>query len=1311
MSPRNEDFLFAQEAQNKGYVTEDQVEEAFLLQKRMAEELKIDERLAVILVKRGWMAEDQARRVYALLEPEGKRVQIEGYKLVERVGRGSMGTVYKAIHLGLHRVVAVKVLRRELLGEKVHTERLKNEARMLAELEHPHIVRALDAGESNGFPYVVMEYVEGETLKDRIARLGALEEDEALRIGRGIADALEKARRMGVVHRDVKPGNILISSRGVAKLMDLGLAKGPVDMELTQHGATVGTPQFMAPEQVEEAGAVDCRSDIYGLGATMYAMLTGRPPFTGASMAEILNKVLNEQPIPIRAVSKHVSPEVSYLVERMMLKDPSLRYQVPVDVVEHMDRVLGGQSIIPDGFQGNWEGYLLKARLAKRRRRLRIAAVALLAIAIGGYVGFDYTQRMAARDRAEATIDQILTEGADNEFMTRNDLERKLGRLTELKQKLREQREAGGLSDRTDEADRRIERLERYEKRWKNYDVLLVEVDRLVKQRRFGTAHTQLLAFRDTCTDYPALRRQAGSRITEVLRASALAVDQVVAQAKDIAAGNVGEYAARFRALSDQLARGDFVERPRAPGGSSPLERARRALKTLSGQLETVRGAVDDLRGTYAGKAVNEAIRSATPVVVMRRQLETDVARVKLVLETSLRAETWTGGFRREPIFQLVENQLESVARDFDDQVNVWGEEILRGANRLVKAEDYGPALEAVNGLLKSLGGKGFEGLRARGTALATEIEVREAEMDARRLGLLQETAQRVAERLKRGEVARARRAIDQALAEKAAEDQEVRTALGSLEHGLEAVEAVWAASLDALAAAGENARFDEPLRVYDDAWQLTNEPFEKWRLGRVDKGLRRITARVFVGDRYVERTFDVRRFPFGQHLTWAEMGGKTVDPMHAALVRLFDVTESSWLRVPDLRPVRTALQQVLAELERIPGLETWQQFVDGAEEAVGEEQDDRETESANLRRTANRWKNEGDYVPALDKYREYLAPGAPWRATDDFDKWADAVRAAVLECEAEAAKREIETWLKGFRAEELANGRTRLRCGFDIPVCLDSFLHGYGRLVSEEGSVVTPGGATADRYALELLSGVEGLLPSRPLSLPCMFDAADTIEMAFDLDTRQGAFFLALDIDGAQIGILSADPRWFPGWTLPDAVLAEDEDAVDFYGRGRGIAWRDGLGFGEVARTQPKPSKWNWQGAQRGRNHAGWTKLEEGKGRQFAFKPGHRYRVKLVRARDRLTLMVADLRSFRALGEKAFEEVWTRRESVWRSTGTDSEVAPGELRRGSGKLSILSWSTVRIDNLELTGLVREAWKTERRKAENEAKKDAEKAK
>ena len=228
---------------------------------------------------------------------------------------------------------------------------------------------------------------------------------------------------MGIVHRDVKPGNIILTRKDEPKLMDLGLAKGPVDLGLTQHGATVGTPQFISPEQAQDPRKADTRSDIYSLGATLYAMVTGRPPFQGTTLAEVLTKVLYEAPTPPRVLNKKVSPEVGYLIERMMLKDPALRYRTPSDVVHDIDEILAGRSIIPDGFTGNWEAFLLRKRI---RKWTKLGVGAVVGLVLLGAGALDHARphpdtrgARARRGGYQADLLATAAESSDSEVMIR----------------------------------------------------------------------------------------------------------------------------------------------------------------------------------------------------------------------------------------------------------------------------------------------------------------------------------------------------------------------------------------------------------------------------------------------------------------------------------------------------------------------------------------------------------------------------------------------------------------------------------------------------------------------------------------------------------------------------------------------------------------------------------------------------------------------------------------------------------------------------------------------------------------------------
>lgn len=267
------------------------------------------------------------------------------YEILDRVGAGAMGTVFKARQKKLGRIVALKVLKPSLARDSRYVDRLRREARLVASLNHPHIVTGYDLGEEGGYHFFVMEFVEGKSLRALLTERGRFAEAEVLAIGREVAEALDHAYRSGVIHRDVKPGNILIDEQGRAKLTDLGLAKGPTDLTLTRDGATVGTPQYISPEQARNPQDVDVRSDLYSLGATLYHMATGTPPFRGATMAELLTKVLHEVPEAPDAVNPELSPGLSLVLRKLLAKELRVRYQTPRELLDDLERV--AQSLPP----------------------------------------------------------------------------------------------------------------------------------------------------------------------------------------------------------------------------------------------------------------------------------------------------------------------------------------------------------------------------------------------------------------------------------------------------------------------------------------------------------------------------------------------------------------------------------------------------------------------------------------------------------------------------------------------------------------------------------------------------------------------------------------------------------------------------------------------------------------------------------------------------------------------------------------------------------------------------------------------------
>jgi serine/threonine-protein kinase len=247
------------------------------------------------------------------------------YRLESKLGSGGMSTVYLARDGTLERWVAVKVMHREMSDQPDQIERFRREARAVAQLSHPNVVAVIDAGEDGGHPYIVFEYVDGETLKQRIERVGPLPVDEAtayaIEIGRGLLAA--HTRRL--VHRDVKPQNVLIDSEGRAKVTDFGIARSLEADGLTQTGRVLGTTDYVSPEQAMGRG-VDARTDIYSLGVLLYEMLTGEVPFTAETVVGVAMKHVNEPMPDVQKRRPEVSSALAAVVERATAKEPKKRY-------------------------------------------------------------------------------------------------------------------------------------------------------------------------------------------------------------------------------------------------------------------------------------------------------------------------------------------------------------------------------------------------------------------------------------------------------------------------------------------------------------------------------------------------------------------------------------------------------------------------------------------------------------------------------------------------------------------------------------------------------------------------------------------------------------------------------------------------------------------------------------------------------------------------------------------------------------------------------------------------------------------------
>jgi len=341
-----------------------------------------------IAVNRGLIDREQADTIAAATPtatpaPAKPGRRLANFLLLSRIGSGGMGVVFRAIQLTTGRHVALKILPRRFARDRAYIQRFLREAQAAAKLDHPNIVRAIDAGEAHGRFYFAMELVAGETLKQRIRRLGPLPEDEVVEIGRQVAMALEHASARGIVHRDVKPANILITPEGVVKLADLGLARHAADGSVTIGGAPIGTPLYMSPEQAKGREDVDVRSDIYSLGATLYHAATGSPPFTGPNSAAIITKHLFERPAPPSERRPQLSEDFSLVVLKMLAKRPADRYQSPARLIRDLERVADGRP--PIGALSRTTSNAL--RRTRRRKRSPIATLVTAAMAFACLAG------------------------------------------------------------------------------------------------------------------------------------------------------------------------------------------------------------------------------------------------------------------------------------------------------------------------------------------------------------------------------------------------------------------------------------------------------------------------------------------------------------------------------------------------------------------------------------------------------------------------------------------------------------------------------------------------------------------------------------------------------------------------------------------------------------------------------------------------------------------------------------------------------------------------------------------------------------
>jgi serine/threonine protein kinase len=352
------------------------------------------------------------------------RILLDRYEVGRLLGAGGMAEVFEGRDRLLARRVAIKVLQAQFARDPSFLIRFKREAQAAASLSHPNIVGVYDTGTEDGTHFIVMEYVEGRTLKDAIRGEGPLYPDRAAEICEDVCSALAAAHARGLIHRDIKPGNVMLTPEGKVKVMDFGIARATTSETITQTAAVVGTAQYISPEQAQ-GQTVDYRSDLYSLGCCLYEMLTGTVPFTGATPVAIAYRHVREDPTPPRMLNADVPAPLEAICLKAMAKLPDNRYQTAAEFQSDLERFRNGQPVqatpllaaattqaIPRGDGGADPTAMLGGATAadyaepyeeERRTSVGWIVVSVLALLLVGAAAFFITQALTRSDTPTAT--------------------------------------------------------------------------------------------------------------------------------------------------------------------------------------------------------------------------------------------------------------------------------------------------------------------------------------------------------------------------------------------------------------------------------------------------------------------------------------------------------------------------------------------------------------------------------------------------------------------------------------------------------------------------------------------------------------------------------------------------------------------------------------------------------------------------------------------------------------------------------------------------------------------------------------------
>ena len=330
-SPAESELDFATLAIAHRVLTREQVDAGLAAAGREMAEGKPKRPLEDVLLERGTLTSEQVWAVYKardrlLRDARSHGQRIGGYELLEKIGEGGIGVVYKARQVSMGRLVALKVLHERWVGDDEFRKRFLVEARLVGRLSHPNLIQVIDVGRHRNQLFYSMEFVDGETLEARVERDGPMDPADALSVAFQVTRALQYLHNRRIIHRDVKPGNVMVMRSGQAKLADFGFVKSSLESVLSSEGEVLGTPDYISPEAARGERNLDFRSDLYSLGATLYHMMAGCPPFSGSG-SSVMEAHIRLEPPPLSGLRPGLPARFMALIERLMRKNPAERHR------------------------------------------------------------------------------------------------------------------------------------------------------------------------------------------------------------------------------------------------------------------------------------------------------------------------------------------------------------------------------------------------------------------------------------------------------------------------------------------------------------------------------------------------------------------------------------------------------------------------------------------------------------------------------------------------------------------------------------------------------------------------------------------------------------------------------------------------------------------------------------------------------------------------------------------------------------------------------------------------------------------------